>query len=179
MKGAIAFPLRVITLFSHYYAVFSSTHFGSNFFVSLETLGDVPLHGASVYNVISEEPWHSHQCWTPFSHHVLCIFFLYAFWYWCLFGFFSPLRIYKFTHMETSPLHGASVYNVISQDPWHSHLLLSVGQWSCNNLFLRLILVCRDWIRTPNLACGANALTHCANAASLVLIGLIMINLSA
>ena len=27
---------------------------------------------------------------------------------------------------------------VISQDTWHSHLLLSVWQWSCHYLFLRL-----------------------------------------
>ena len=40
---------------------------------------------------------------------------------------FFPLRIlvlmfvffffFKFTHMETSSLHGTSVYNVVSQDP--------------------------------------------------------------
>ena len=27
---------------------------------------------------------------------------------------------------------------VISEDPWHSHLLPSVWQWSCHYLFLRL-----------------------------------------
>ena len=31
--------------------------------------------------------------------------------------------------------HGA----VISKDPWHSHLLPSVSQWSCYYLFLRLL----------------------------------------
>ena len=34
------------------------------------------------------------------------------------------------------PRHGPTV--VISEDPWHSHLLSSVWQWSCHYLFLRL-----------------------------------------
>ena len=37
---------------------------------------------------------------------------------------------------------------VISEDPWHSHLLLSVWQWSCHYLFLRLRSVAAG-IRTP------------------------------
>ena len=35
------------------------------------------------------------------------------------------------THCDTGLL-------VISEDPWHSHLLPSVWQWSCHYLFLRL-----------------------------------------
>ena len=34
--------------------------------------------------------------------------------------------------------HGLILYMVISEDPWHSHLLPSVWQWSCYYLFLRL-----------------------------------------
>ena len=43
---------------------------------------------------------------------------------------------------------------VISEDPWHSHLLLSVWQWSSHYLFLRLRSGA-TWNRT---ACEANAL---------------------
>ena len=39
---------------------------------------------------------------------------------------------------------------VISEDPWHSHLLPSVWQWSCHYLFLQLRSVSAG-IRTPNL----------------------------
>ena len=63
-----------------------------------------------------------------------------------------------FTHMETSPLPvkgckfwtwavrvlkrdtGHPFIMVISEDPWHSHLLPSVWKWSCRYLFLRLSL---------------------------------------
>ena len=38
---------------------------------------------------------------------------------------------------------------VISEDPSHSHLLLSDKQWNCHQLFLRLGYVA-DGIRTPN-----------------------------
>ena len=38
---------------------------------------------------------------------------------------------------------------VISEDPWHSHLLLRVWLWSCHYLFLRLRSVMVG-IRTPN-----------------------------
>ena len=37
---------------------------------------------------------------------------------------------------------------VISEDPWHSHLLPSVWQWSCHYLFLRLRSVANG-DRTP------------------------------
>ena len=91
----------------------------------------------------------------------------------------------NFTHMETSPLPvksckltcardswplssegsltchtycdtGHSFIMVISEDPWHSLLLLSVSQWSCHYPFLRL---------TQPSACEANAIAHCAIAA--------------
>ena len=39
---------------------------------------------------------------------------------------------------------------VISKDPWHSHLLPSVWQWSCHYLFLRRMSVAAG-IWTPNL----------------------------
>ena len=39
---------------------------------------------------------------------------------------------------------------VISEDPWHSHLLPSVWQWKCHNLFVQLRTVTAG-IRTPNL----------------------------
>ena len=39
---------------------------------------------------------------------------------------------------------------VISENPWHLHLLPSVWQWSCHYLFLRLRSVAAG-IRTPNL----------------------------
>ena len=38
------------------------------------------------------------------------------------------------THCDT----GLPFIIVISEDPWHSHLLPSVWQWSCHYLFLRL-----------------------------------------
>ena len=53
------------------------------------------------------------------------------------------------------------------ENPWHSYLLLSVKQWNCHYLFLRLRSVASG-IRTP-FACKANALTHCATAAVLIL----------
>ena len=96
----------------------------------------------------------------------------------CLFGVFRPTREF-FTHMETSPAgEGLQIFTfdrhswplssegsltchtycdtghpfimVISEDPWHSHLLPSVWQWSCHYLFLRPRSVATG-IRTPNL----------------------------
>ena len=49
---------------------------------------------------------------------------------------------------------------VISEDPWHSHLLQRVWQ-CCHYLFLRL-----RSSNTQSSACAANALTHCATAAA-------------
>ena len=45
---------------------------------------------------------------------------------------------------------GHPLIMVISEDPWHSHLLPSVWQWSCHYLFLRLRSVAAG-IGTPNL----------------------------
>ena len=52
---------------------------------------------------------------------------------------------------------------VIFEDPWHSHLLLSVYQWSCHYLFLRIRSVAAG-IRTPNLPLAGPTL-NCATAA--------------
>ena len=52
---------------------------------------------------------------------------------------------------------------VISEDPWHSHLLQSVYQWSCHYLFSRLRSVATG-IQTANLALEGPALTHCFTA---------------
>ena len=51
---------------------------------------------------------------------------------------------------------------IISEDPWHLHLLPSVQQLNCHYLFLRLRSVATG-IRTS--ACEAIVLTHCATAA--------------
>ena len=57
------------------------------------------------------------------------------------------------THCDT----GLSFIMVISEDPWHSHLLPSVWQWSCHYLLLRLRSV-RPGIEPRSPACEANAL---------------------
>ena len=41
-----------------------------------------------------------------------------------------------------------SVYTVIFEDPWHSHQLSSIWQFSCNYLFYRIKTVA-TWDRTP------------------------------
>ena len=46
--------------------------------------------------------------------------------------------------------YGPSVYNGISEDPWHSHIMPSVWQWSCQYLFWWLTGVAAG-IRTPDL----------------------------
>ena len=46
--------------------------------------------------------------------------------------------------------HGVAVYDVISEEPWHLHLLSCVWRWSYHYLFLQLISV-EVGIRTPNL----------------------------
>ena len=61
-----------------------------------------------------------------------------------------PLRIYGSLACHTYCETGHSYLMVISEDPWHSHLSLSVLQWSCRYLFLRLRFVAA-WIRIPNL----------------------------
>ena len=92
--------------------------------------------------------------------------------------FFVPFE--NSSHMETSPMTGEGLHvlanarhlwplssegslayhtfcdtghpfiMVISEDPRHSHLLPSVWQWSCHDLFLWLRSVAAG-IRTPNL----------------------------
>ena len=52
---------------------------------------------------------------------------------------------------------GHPFIKVISEDPWHSHLLPSVWQWSCYYLFLRLRSV-EAWIRTINLLLAGRTL---------------------
>ena len=56
--------------------------------------------------------------------------------------------------------YGLCVLMVISEDPWYSHLLPSVRQWSSHYLFLRLRSVAAE-IRTPNLSHA----TDCTTAA--------------
>ena len=53
----------------------------------------------------------------------------------CL-GFFVPLD--NFSLIWRRYHYRIRVAMVLSQDPWHSHLLRSVWQWSCHYLFLRL-----------------------------------------
>ena len=47
---------------------------------------------------------------------------------------------------------------IISKDPWHSHLLPNVWQWSCHYLFQRLF---RPGIKPRSPACQLNALPLC------------------
>ena len=54
---------------------------------------------------------------------------------------------FKAWHIYSDTAHPFMM--VISEDPWTSHLLASVWQWSCHYLFLRLRLVLVG-IRTPN-----------------------------
>ena len=94
-----------------------------------------------------------------FNVHLQLILFIFV----CLFVVYRPTREF-FTQMDTSPfpviltyaqhfwklssegsltchIHcdtGLPFIMVISEDPWHSHLLPSVWQWSCHTLFLRL-----------------------------------------
>ena len=59
------------------------------------------------------------------------------------------------------PSRAVNIYiMVISEDPWHSHLLPSVWKWSCHYLFLRLLSVAG--IRTPFRLRGerSNRLRH-------------------
>ena len=107
-----------------------------------------------------------------------------------LLRYLRPTREF-FTHMETSPLpvkgckfwHMLSTHGhwavrflnsvphllwhqfrmVIFEDPWHSHLLPSVWQWSCHYLFLWQVS-CRWDSKSQPSACDANALTECATA---------------
>ena len=44
--------------------------------------------------------------------------------------------------------HGNSVYMVVSEDTWHTHLLLSVWQWSCQDLILTTKFSCDRRLNT-------------------------------
>ena len=57
------------------------------------------------------------------------------------------------THCDT----GHPFIMVIFKDPWHSHLVPSVWQWSCHYLLHRLRFVA-DGIWTPNLPLAGRAL---------------------
>ena len=60
---------------------------------------------------------------------------------------------------------GRSFIIIISEDPWHSHLLTSVWQWSCHWLFLRL-KGCRGGDSNTQLSTWeAIDLTDCITAA--------------
>ena len=54
--------------------------------------------------------------------------------------------------------HGTFGIMVISEDPWHSHLMPSVWQWSYHYFFLRLRSV-PNGILTPNLPLAGRTLT--------------------
>ena len=100
----------------------------------------------------------------------------------CLFGFFVPLENFSpiwsvtitaanfdfarnlwplssegslecHTHCDTGHLF----IIVFSMDPWHSHRLSNVWQWSCHYLILRLRSVAAG-IRTPNLSLAGRTL---------------------
>ena len=53
--------------------------------------------------------------------------------------------------------HVISVYKVISEDPWHSHLLPSVWQWNCQCLFERLGSNAARIRKKQPYACQSNA----------------------
>ena len=78
--------------------------------------------------------WRRHHCRRRAANFALCSALM-AIEQW---GFLTCR-----THCDT----GLPFIMFISDDPWHSHLLLSVRQWSCHYLFLRLRSVATgDWI---------------------------------
>ena len=70
--------------------------------------------------------------------------------------FLLCLGIMCHTHCDT----GLPFLMVIFEDPWHSHLLLKVLQWSCHYLFYDLGLS-RPRIEPRSSACKANVLPLC------------------
>ena len=111
------------------------------------------------------------------SYKVNCILW---WWFVCLFKVFRPTREF-FTHIEGEELQiltnarhswrlsfslhtycdtGHPFIMVISKDPWHSHLLPSVWQWSCHYLFLRPRSVA-TWVCLCLLAVCLCMLTVC------------------
>ena len=81
-----------------------------------------------------------------------------------------PLSSEGYLSCHTSCDTGHPFIMVISEDPWHSHLMPIVWHWSCHYLFLRLSYVAG--IRTPS-ACGANTLTNCATTAAIGIVVLL------
>ena len=84
--------------------------------------------------------------------------------------FFVPLK--NFSLFEDFTISGEVLQILIYArhiDQWGfisaPHLQTSVWQWNCRYLFKRRRSVATE-IRTPNIACGANALTHSATAAA-------------
>ena len=93
--------------------------------------------------------WPIHSTHGHWAVRALFFFYLYsAFMDIDQLGFFSVPHLLR---------HGSSVYIIIiSEDPWHSHLLSSDWSWSCHYLFLRLRSVAAS--NTRHSACEAN--TH-------------------
>ena len=115
------------------------------------------------------------------------------FFYVCLSGVFRPTQEF-FTHLEMSPLplngckfwpmlstyghwavrvlkratstvRGHLFIMVISEDPWHPHLMPSVLQWSCH-CFSDLGLS-QLGFEHPTFRLRVNDLTHCATATAI------------
>ena len=111
---------------SYQYHILYSLHVFVWFFVCLGFI--VPLE---IFPLI----WtHNHYCWRAANFARLS---------WQL---SSEGSLACHTYCDT----GQPFVMVISEDPWHLHLLPSVLQWSCHYLFLRLRSVAAG-IRTPNL----------------------------
>ena len=71
---------------------------------------------------------------------------------WPMLGTYGHWAVRVFFSVPHLLSHGASIYNGLSEDPWHSQLLPSAWEWSCHYLFLRL----------RSATFNANALTYCA-----------------
>ena len=78
---------------------------------------------------------------------------------------FMAIEQWGFFSMPDLLWHGHPFIMVISEDPWHSHLLPSVLQWSCHYLFWRIYDPSRLGSYTQPSSCEANVLTDCATAA--------------
>ena len=112
-------------------------------FVCLECI--IPLESFSLI-------WRRHNCrWRAAN------FDLYARHSWPL---SSEGSLTCHTYYDT----GLPFIMVISEDPWHSHLMPSVWQWSCHYLVLRLrSVVTRDWTLISRMQGNALALCHCGS----------------
>ena len=106
--------------------------------------------GLSSHSRIFSLIWRRHHYWLKASNFALCSTLL-------------AIEQWRFFSVPHVLWHGASFYVMVSEDSWHSHLLLSVKRWSCH-CFLRLRSIAAGF-RTPNLSLErTNALTHCATA---------------